>query len=102
MIFGYLKSVIPGYSFTRFPRKNFKSYGNIDTNRFVDGTVPAEHEVTVDTGFMSFDAVTAVMRKAGAGAGELGVGIVVYGGVVKQTSTTAEYGVATLTWSPTA
>lgn len=95
MIFGNL--------FTRFPREGFTgSYGNIDTTRSVDGTVPAEYEVKVDTGFMSFDAVTAVMQKAGAGAGELGVEIVVGGEVVKQTSTTAEYGVVTVTWSPTA
>lgn len=76
------------------------SYGNLDTTQSVDGTIPVEYKVKVDTGFMSFDSVTAVMQKASAGAGELGVQIVVDGEVVKETSTTAEYGVATVTWSP--
>lgn len=76
------------------------SYGNLDTTQSVDGTLPAEYEVEVDTGFMSMDSVTAVMQKASAGANPLKVEIVVDGEVVKETSTTAEYGVATVTWSP--
>lgn len=76
------------------------SYGNLDTTQSVDGTLPAEYEVEVDTGFMSLDSVTAVMQKASAGANPLKVEILVDGEVVKETSTTAEYGVATVTWSP--
>lgn len=48
---------------------------------------------------LSFDAVTAVMQKNSAGPWELSVEIVANGEVVQQTSTTAEYGVATLTWN---
>lgn len=75
------------------------SYGNIDTTQSVDGVAPAEYEVEVDTGFLAFDTVTAVMQKNGAG-GELGVEIVVDGEVVKETSTSAEYGVAQVSWTP--
>ncbi len=76
------------------------NYGNIDSTRSVDGSAPEEYEVEVDTGFFSVDSVVAVMQKNNAGSGELGVEIVVDGEVVEETSTTAEYGVAEVSWSP--
>ena len=76
------------------------NYGTLESSRSVDGVAPAEYPVEVDTGFFSMDSVSAVMQKNGAGSGELGVQIVVDGEVVKETSTTAEYGVAQVSWSP--
>lgn len=62
--------------------------------------VPAEYPVEIDTGFFSMDSVTAVMQKNGADSSELRVQIVVDGEVVEETSTTAEYGVAQVSWTP--
>lgn len=76
------------------------NYGTLESSRSVDGVAPAEYPVEVDTGFFSMDSVTAVMQKNGAGSGELGVEIVVDGEVVRETSTTAEYGVVDVSWSP--
>lgn len=76
------------------------NYGTLDSSRSVDGVAPEEYPVEVDTGFLSMDSVSAVMQKDGAGSGELRVQIVVDGEVVKETSTTAEYGVAQVNWSP--
>lgn len=75
------------------------SYGNLDTQRSVDGAVPAEYEVDVDTGFMSMDSVTATMQKNQQGPGELLVEIVVDGETVKESNTTAEFGVVTVNWT---
>ena len=75
------------------------SYGNVDTTQSVDGTVPTEYEQEVDMGAFSADSVSAVMQKNSAGPWELGVQILVDGEVVKETSTTAEFGVAQVTWS---
>lgn len=75
------------------------SYGNIDTTQSVDGNAPTEYEVEYDSGFLSVDSVTAVMQKTGAG-GTLGVQIIVDGEVVKETETSAEYGVAQVNWTP--
>ena len=76
------------------------NYGTLDSSRSIDGVAPAEYPVEVDTGLFSMDSVSAVMQKNGAGSGELGVEIVVDGEVVKETSTTAEYGVAQVSWMP--
>lgn len=77
------------------------NYGTLDSSRSVDGVAPAEYAVEgLDTGMFSFDSVSAVMQKNGAGAGELRVEIVVDGEVVKESYTTAEYGVVQTNWSP--
>lgn len=76
------------------------NYGTLDSSRSVDGIAPAEYSLEVDTGLFSTDSVTAVMQKTGAGSGELGVEIIVDGEVVQETSTTAEYGVAQVSWIP--
>jgi len=77
------------------------NYGTLETSRSVDGVAPAEYSVEdLDTGVSSFDSVTAVMQKTGAGANELGVQVVVGGEVVRESSTSAEYGVAQVSWSP--
>lgn len=76
------------------------NYGTLESSRSVDGVAPAEYPVEVDTGFFSMDSVSVVMQKNGAGSGELGVEIVADGEVVRETSTTAEYGVVDANWSP--
>jgi hypothetical protein len=76
------------------------NYGNIDSSRTVDGVAPAEYSLEVDTGLFSADVVSVVMQKTGAGSGELGIQIVVDGEVVQESSTTAEYGVAQVSWTP--
>lgn len=76
------------------------NYGTIDSSRTVDGIAPAEYSLEVDTGLFSVDVVSVVMQKTGAGSGELGVQIIVDGEVVQETSTTAEYGVAQVSWTP--
>lgn len=77
------------------------NYGTLETSRSVDGVAPAEYAVEdLDTGAFSFDSVTAVMQKTGAGTNELGVQIVVDGEVVQESYTSAEYGVAQVSWGP--
>jgi hypothetical protein len=76
------------------------SYGNIGSQRSVDGSAPAEYDVEVETGFLSFDSVTAVMQKRSPGPWEMAVRFVVDGEVVKEQSTTAEFGVVTLNYTP--
>jgi hypothetical protein len=77
------------------------NYGTLETSRSVDGVAPAEYAVEdLDTDAFSFDSVTAVMQKTGAGTNELGVQIIVDGEVVQESYTSAEYGVAQVSWSP--
>lgn len=76
------------------------NYGNIDSDRSVEGTVPAEYEVEADTGAFSFDNVSAFFSKAGEGQGELTVQIVADGEVVNESNTTAPYGTVSANWSP--
>lgn len=76
------------------------SYGNLDSTRSVDGVTPAEFEVEIETGFLTFDSVSAVMQKTDFGSAELRVEMVVDGEVVKDESTTAEFGVAQVNYVP--
>lgn len=77
------------------------NYGTLETSRSVDGVAPAEYAVEdLDTGTFSFDSVTAFMQKNGAGTNELGVQIIVDGEIVQESYTSAEYGVAQVSWSP--
>ncbi len=76
------------------------SYGNIGSQRSVDGGVPAKYDVEVETGFLTFDSVTAVMQKRSPGPWEMVVRFVVDGEVVKEQSTAAEFGVVTLNYTP--
>lgn len=54
----------------------------------------------METGFLAFDSVVAVMQKRGQGNGELIVQMLVDGEVVKEQSTTAEFGVVSLNYVP--
>ena len=75
------------------------SIGTLDGSRSVDGTTPQEFAVEVDTGALAFDSVSANAQNSD-GTGNLVVQIVRDGEVVKEQSTTAQYGVADVTWSP--
>ena len=73
------------------------SYGTAQGGqRSVDGIVPTEYEVEVEGGAFSFDTVTAVMQKKGP-EGELTVQILSDGEVLEEQSTTAQFGVVTVT-----
>jgi len=82
----------PGLAFTG-------NYGNIDTSRSVEGTTPAEFQQEVEAGFLVFDSVSVVMQNA-SGSGELMVQLIVAGEVVKEASTTAQYGVVSVNYTP--
>ena len=73
--------------------------GNIDSSRSVEGTTPAQFEQQVDSGALAFDSVSATMQNMG-GTGELRVEMVVDGEVVKESSTTAQYGVVSVNYAP--
>jgi len=66
----------------------------------VDGTTPDNFEVEVKTGFLAFDSVSAVMQKREQGNGVLTVQMLVDGEVVKEQSTSAEFGVVSLNYVP--
>jgi len=72
---------------------------NIDSSRSVEGTTPAQFEQQVYSGSLAFDSVSATVQNAG-GAGELRVEVVVDGEVVKESSTTAQYGVVSVNYAP--
>jgi hypothetical protein len=80
--------------------KFFGNVGTLDEDRAVEGTVPASYPIKgFDTSERSTDTVTMVAQKYGR-QGKLTCQIVVGGEVVKQASTTANYGTCTVTWSP--
>jgi hypothetical protein len=76
------------------------SYGTLDRLRSVDGTTPDNFEAEVKTGFLAFDSVSAVMQKREQGNEELTVQMLMDGEVVKEQSTTAEFGVVSLNYVP--
>lgn len=82
--------------------EGLKFSGNVstlDSGRSVDGTVPDEYGFKdVDTSSLSTDTVSIVMQKKGR-PGEMVCEIVVGDEVVKESSTTAEFGTCDLTWS---
>lgn len=79
------------------------SYGTAQGQRTVDGTLgaqPDEFDVEAETGTFEFDVVTANFQKRSQGPGALRVEIVSGGEVVASQETTAEFGLASVTWSP--
>ena len=75
------------------------SIGTLDGSRSIEGTTPQEFAVDVDVGTFAFDSVSANAQNSG-GSGNLVVQVVRDGEVVKEQSTTAQYGVAQVVWSP--
>jgi len=79
------------------------SYGATQGQRTVDGILaaaPTEYDVEAKTGRFEFDAISAVFQKRSPGAGSLLVEIIHEGEVVASQETSAEFGVASVTWSP--
>ncbi len=64
------------------------------------GTQPDEYDLEAETGTFEFDVVTANFQKMSEGPGALRVEIVSGGEVVAAQETTAEFGLASVTWSP--
>ncbi len=76
------------------------SIATTDVQRTVQGVTPKDYPLEgVDTGLLSNDVVSANAQKMTAGRQTLTVQIVVDGEVVKKASTSANYGVAQVTWS---
>ena len=66
------------------------------------GAAPDEYEVEANTGRFQFDIITATFQKRSLDPGDLRVEIVSDGDVVASQETSAEFGVASTTWSPQA
>jgi hypothetical protein len=76
------------------------NYGNFSSSRTVEGVIPADYEVQVNTDPYSGDYVSAVAWKYSGDSKELKVQIIDDGKVVKEGSTTKDYGAASVRWSP--
>ena len=76
------------------------NYGTLDSSRSVDGVAPMDYEVRVRTGPLLGDSVSATAWKTTGDSKELKVQIVDNGKVVKESSTTEDYGAAYVRWSP--
>jgi hypothetical protein len=76
------------------------NYGNLLSSRTVDGVAPADYEVQVLADPLSGDYVSATAWKTTGSSKELRMQIVDNGRVVKEGSTTEDYGPVTLRWSP--
>lgn len=75
------------------------NYGNTEGGQTVDGTVPQTYETDISQDIMDMDILTASFQKTGA-QGELTIEITRGGEVLASQTTTAEYGVVDVTWSP--
>lgn len=75
------------------------NYGDMEGGQSVDGTVPQSYETDISQDIMDMDILTANFQKNGAG-GELTVEITRGDEVLASQTTTAEYGVVDVTWSP--
>ena len=76
------------------------NFGNLYSSRSVEGVVPADYEVQVDTDPGSGDAVTATVWKTTGDENELKVQILDRGKVVRENSTTEDYGATGVRWNP--
>ena len=76
------------------------NYGNFSSSRTMEGVIPADYEVQVNTDPNSGDYVSAVAWKYSGNSDELKVQIIDDGKVVKEGSTTKDYGAASVRWSP--
>jgi hypothetical protein len=66
----------------------------------VEGRAPADYEVRVSTDPDSGDYVTATAWKTTGDSNELKVQLLDEGKVIKEGSTTKDYGVVAIRWSP--
>ena len=76
------------------------NYGNLRASRTAEGAVPADYQVEVRTDPSSGDYVAATAWKTTGDSKELKVQILDGGTVVKEGSTTEDYGAAGARWNP--
>lgn len=76
--------------------------GSLDGSRSVEGAVPQEYEVQIQTGEFDFDSVYAFFSRdfMDESEGTLGVQIVYDGEVVEEGETSAQAGSVSVNWSP--
>lgn len=76
------------------------NYGNVSSGRSVEGVVPADYEVQVDTDPSARDYAWALAWKTTGDDKELRVQILDNGKVIRQWATTEDYGSAYVRWYP--
>ncbi len=77
------------------------SYGSTSAGtESVEGEIPQDYEVYYNSFPGAFDTVTAKMQKQVEDYSKLTVQIIVDGQTKKEQSTTADFGVAKVSWSP--
>jgi hypothetical protein len=76
------------------------NYGNVRSGRSVEGVVPADYEVQVDTDPRSWDYAWALAWKTTGDSKELRVQILDNGKVIREWATTEDYGSAYVRWYP--
>jgi hypothetical protein len=76
------------------------NYGNLSSSYAVEGRAPTDYELRVNTDPGSGDYVTATAWKTTGDSNELKVQLLDNGSVIKESSTTKDYGVASVRWSP--
>jgi hypothetical protein len=76
------------------------NYGNLDSSHSDEGVVPANYRVQVRIDPSSNDYVSVTVWKTTGDSKELKVQLVDGGSVVKENSTTKDYGAASIRWSP--
>lgn len=76
------------------------NYGNLLSNRSIEGVAPAEYEVLVRTDPASGDYAWAEAWKTSGNSKELRVQIVDNGRVLREWATTEDYGSAYVRWGP--
>jgi hypothetical protein len=76
------------------------NFGNLYSSRSVEGRAPTDYEVQVTTDPGARDYVTATVWKTTGDSNELRVQLLDNGSVIKESSTTRDYGVASVRWSP--
>jgi hypothetical protein len=76
------------------------NYGNLRSVYWAEGVVPVDYEVQVSTDSLSGDYVSATAWKTTGNSKELKVQIIDNGKVLKEASTTKDYGAVGTRWSP--
>jgi hypothetical protein len=76
------------------------NYGNLTSGQTVEGVLPRDYEVRVRTDPLSGDYVSATAWKNTGNSKELKVQLVDNGSVIRENSTTKDYGVTGVRWSP--
>jgi hypothetical protein len=76
------------------------NFGNLSSSRSVEGRAPADYEVRINTDPGSGDYITATAWKTTGDSNELKIQLLDNGSVIRESSTTKDYGVVAVRWSP--